>query len=141
MSQKAYDACYFDSMIQKTRYLFKLLGRNAEDPLQSVEEYLTGTDRSCMDTGNPRYLNKTPKQIMGNMGIPIRTNFEISEDYDESILEWMADVYTYLQWEYNLPSSQIAEKIKPRQLYEQYFPLHEASISNCAEKLRKIYKI
>lgn len=94
-----------------------------------------------MDMGNPLYLNKTPKQILGSMGIPVEIKFEISEKYDEFILEWMADVYTYLQWKYNLPSEKIVQKIEPENLYQKYFPLHEASLSNCAEKLRKIYLI
>ena len=59
-----------------------------------------------MDMGNPLYLNKTPKQILGNMGIKVENTFEISETYDEFILAWMADVYIYLQWKYNLPSEE-----------------------------------
>lgn len=27
----AYDECYLDSMVQKIRYLFKLIARNCED--------------------------------------------------------------------------------------------------------------
>ena len=91
--------------------------------------------------GNPLYLNKTPKQILGNMGIAVKTEFEINEKYDECILEWMADVYTYLQWKYNLSSEEIVKKIEPEQLYQKYFPLHETSLSNCAEKLMKIYRL
>lgn len=30
----AYDECYLNSMIQKTRYLFKLIARNAEADLR-----------------------------------------------------------------------------------------------------------
>lgn len=63
-----------------------------------------------MDEGNPLYLNKTPKQILGDMGIRIQPDLEISDRYDEFILAWMADIYTYLQWKYALPSEQIAEK-------------------------------
>ena len=50
----------------------------------------------------------------------------------------MADVYTYMQWKYNLWSEEIVEKISPEELYRKYSPLHEASLSNCAEKLKEI---
>lgn len=141
MSNTAYDEVYFDSVIQKTRYLFKLIARNTEEPFQVIKEYMCCTYRSYMDMGNPLYLNKTPKQILGSMGILIEIEFEISEKYDECILEWMADVYTYLQWKYNLSSEKIVKKIEPENLYQKYSPLHEASLSNCAEKLRKVYLI
>jgi hypothetical protein len=39
------------------------------------------------NAGNPLYLCKTPKQIMGNMGITVDLNAEISNTYDEFIME------------------------------------------------------
>lgn len=32
MNKTAYDMCYYDSMIQKNRYLFKLIARNTDEP-------------------------------------------------------------------------------------------------------------
>lgn len=61
--------------------------------------------------------------------------------YDESILAWMADIYTYLQWKYALPSEQTAEKISPEDLYKKYYPLHETSIENAVDKLKQIYSL
>lgn len=85
--------------------------------------------------------NKTPKQILGSLGISLNPDAGISENYDEFILEWMADIYTYLQWKYNLKSEDIVTKIEPEDLYKKYSPLHEASLENSTEKLRKIYNI
>jgi len=88
-----------------------------------------------MDMGNPLYLNKTPKQIMEELDIRIQNDHEISEKYDEFILEWMADIYVYMQWEYNLSSAMIVEQIPPESLYQKYYPLHETSIENGVRKL------
>lgn len=141
MKNPAYDVCYLDSMLQKHRYLFKLIARNCENVFHVITEYFNSDYRTYMDKGNPLYLNKTPKQILGNMGIKIDMNADISEKYDEFILEWMADIYVYLQWKYNLASREIVEKIKPEELYKKYYPLHEASLENGAEKLKKIYQL
>lgn len=137
----AYDESYLDSMILKTRYLFKLIVRNCEDPFQVITEYMEGEYRRRMDEGNPLYLNKTPKQILGSLGVKIQKDNEISEEYDEFILEWMADVYTYMQWKYDIFSSEIICKVKPGELYSKYSPLHETSLSNGVEKLIKIYSL
>ena len=131
----AYDKSYLDGMLQKTRYLFRLIGRNCDDPFSVIQEYMNGEYRACMDQGNPLYMNKTPKQILGNMGISLNENTEPSQNYDEFILDWMADIYTYMQWEYELPSKEIVKRIEPKELYEKYFPLHETSIENGARKL------
>ena len=133
--------CYYDSMIQKNRYLFKLIARNTDEPFHVIKDYMKSDYRKAMDRGNPLYLNKTPKQILGSIGIRIQPEAGINEKYDEFILEWMADVYTYMQWKYDLKSEDIVDKIKPEELYNKYFPLHEASLENGAEKLKKIYNI
>lgn len=137
----AYDEVYLDSMLKKHRYLFKLIGRNCEDAFAVIGEYLRGEYRKRMDEGNPLYLNKTPKQILGDMDIRINPDFEISEKYDEFILEWMADIYTYLQWRYAIPSEKIVQKISPEDLYKKYYPLHETSVENAADKLKQIYSL
>lgn len=137
MKQPAYDECYLDMMFQKTRFLFKLIARNHLDVFPVIKDYMTGAYRKYMDMGNPLYLNKTPKQILGEMGYRVNMSAEISLDYDEMILEWMADIYVYLQWKYALWSAEIVEKVEPEELYRMYYPLHEASIENGCEKLMR----
>lgn len=137
----SYDECYLDSMIQKTRYLFKLIARNCESVFEVITAYMEGEYRRRMDEGNPLYLNKTPKQILGDLGICIKNKEQFSKEYDEFILEWMADIYTCMQWRYNIPSKDIIKKIKPEELYSKYYPLHETSIENGIDKLRKIYSV
>ena len=141
MNKTSYDMCYYDSMISKNRYLFKLIARNTDEPFRVIRDYMKSDYRKSMDRGNPLYLNKTPKQILGSIGIRINPEVGINEKYDEFILEWMADIYTYMQWKYNLKSEDIVDKIKPEELYNKYFPLHEAPLENGAEKLKKIYNI
>lgn len=141
MNKEAYDECYLDSMIQKVRYLFKLIARNQIDPFQTIEEYMKSSYRKYMDMGNPLYLNKTPKQILSSIGIQAKMSLDISEDYDEFIMEWMADVYTYMQWKYNFSSETLVDRIKPEELYHKFSPLHEASLPRCVEKLKEIYQL
>jgi len=135
----AYDECYLNSMFQKGRYLFKLIGRNSDNAFEVIDQYMQSEYRKYMDAGNPLYLNKTPKQILGAMGIEIHNWDEISEQYDEFILEWMADIYTYMQWKYGYQSADMIMLITSKELYHKYYPLHEASIEAGTEKLRKIY--
>ena len=102
MITPAYDECYLDSMIKKHRYLFKLIGRYCEhNAFDIIDQYLCCEYRKRMDEGNPLYLNKTPKQILGEMGIEVGLVSDISEVYDEFILAWMADIYTYMSLDVN----------------------------------------
>lgn len=139
MNRPAYEKCYLEGMLQKSRYLFCLIARNCPQVFEVISAYMQGEYRRNMDLGNPLYLNKTPKQILGSLDISINPNAGISQEYDEFILDWMADIYVYLQWKYGLWSSEIVKKVKPEELYKKYYPLHEASLENGAQKLIKIY--
>ena len=40
----------------------------------------------------------------------------------------MADIYTYMQWRYNVPSGELVKKLEPEELYSKYYPLHETCL-------------
>lgn len=140
MKQPAYDECYLDMMIQKTRFLFRLMARNKLDVFRTITDYMEGEYRRYMDMGNPLYLNKTPKQILGEMGYRINMKADLSREYDEMILDWTADIYVYMQWKYAVWSADIVKKVKPEELYKMYYPLHETSVENGCEKLMKRFR-
>ena len=139
MKIPAYDKCYLDSMLQKTRYLFRIIARSSDQAFEVITAYMNSEYRAYMDMGNPLYLNKTPKQILSAIGFQAELKAEISERYDEFIFDWMADIYTLLQWEFGFWSKDIVEKIPPEVLYQKYYPLHEASLENGIRKLYDIY--
>ena len=135
------DMCYNELRKQFIIFQRKLVTNYNELCHCRITAYMNCAYRKYMDTGNPLYLNKTPKQILSELGVRADTKKNISEQYDEFIFEWMADIYTYMQWKYNLSSREIAEKIGQEELYAKYYPLHEASVENGVDKLRKIYQI
>ncbi|HIS48590.1 MAG TPA: hypothetical protein IAB46_13765 [Candidatus Scybalocola faecigallinarum] len=139
MTIPAYDESYLDSMMQKTRYLFRIIARNSQQAFDVITDYMISDYREYMDMGNPLYLNKTPKQILSSIGFDADFNAEISDLYDEFIFDWMADIYTLLQWQYGLWSKDIVKRIPPGILYKKYNPLHEASLENGIRKLYDIY--
>lgn len=139
MTTPAYDESYLDSMMQKTRYLFRIIARNSQQAFDVITDYMISDYREYMDMGNPLYLNKTPKQILSSIGFDADFNAEISDLYDEFIFDWMADIYTLLQWQYGLWSKDIVKRIPPGILYKKYNPLHEASLENGIRKLYNIY--
>lgn len=47
----AYDESYLDGMITKTRYRFKLIGRNCDDPFSVIAGNMKSDYRKYMDMG------------------------------------------------------------------------------------------
>lgn len=135
----AYDEDYLDQNRKITEFLFSELMKSGHDFFQAVYEYMTTSDiRRKMDEGNWSALNKGINQIMHSFDldrIPSGRN-----DYmDETISAWMADIYVYLQWKYDLYSSVIVQRMPPEKLAGLFNPLHEASIRSGAEKIYNHY--
>lgn len=138
MNKPAYPEIYLENMRIKIKYLFRLTARNCTDVFGTIRRYMECEYREYMDMGNPFYLNKSPKQILGSFGVVIDPNKGISGAYDEFVMEWMADIYTCMQWKYAIPSARLVKEIPPERLYTMYHPLHEASLENGMEKLVRI---
>ena len=76
---------------------------------------------------------------MGSLGISFSKPTEDSEEDDEFIPGWIADILSYFPSEHNISSKEIVRRIKPEDLYSKYHPMHETSVKNGVEKLMKIY--
>ena len=67
MTIPAYDESYLDSMMQKTRYLFRIIARNSQQAFDVITDYMTSDYREYMDMGNPLYHSIRPDDdIRGN---------------------------------------------------------------------------
>jgi len=130
----AYDEVYLQSAYDIHEYLFHKFMEFEYDFFQCIETYMTGRERELMDRGNPLALNLTPKQLFNRMDKTAIDKADNS-DVDPFISNWVADILVYLQWNYEVSSKEIVGRIDVKELYNMYSPLHEASISNGAEKL------
>ncbi len=130
----AYNYLYLEPLMNLIRYVFILWNNTDRNTFDTIREYMTNSEiRQKMDRGLSPFLNKGSKQVFNDIDLD---KCRYSEDkINESILYWMADIYTYLQWRYNIPSKNIYEKINAEELAKLYYPLHETSIKNACEKL------
>lgn len=135
---ESYDKMYLSQNIKLHRLLFKMYKDSKYDLFECIYTYLMKSEiRAKMDIGNWSALNKGSKQVWNSISysaIP-------EKEFDESIVDtdWLADIYVFFQWKYNIMSKTICEKIPPKVLYSKYNPLHETSIQNACEKLHSIY--
>ena len=137
----AYDALYLNDVCKVHRYLFTLLNRNKEyDTFSLIDSYMQHSEiRSRMDVGNWSALNKSGKQLYNSTPLKYAKGSNIQDDYDDAILEWVADIYVRMQWKYNIPSTFLSQKIPAKDIYKAYYPLHETSYDNACAKLYNKY--
>ena len=142
MNNPAYDSGYLNSAKLSGRYLFKLIARNCSDCFGIIYKYMKRTDfTQNFPGGIIKGDSRCREGEEMEEKITVDLNAEISNTYDEFILEWMSDCYITLQWKYRLWSSEIIDIVKPEKLYKQYYPLHETSLTNAVTKIYEIYHL
>lgn len=142
MTQKnentAYDSLYLEDMMNVHGLMFsKLLTYKPEyDVFSMIDVYMQHSEiRRKMDSGNWSALNKGWKQLYNSIDFSLCKPKTRDIPLDIILLRWMADIYVLLQWQYNIPSSEINHKISAEVLCDMYNPLHETSYENACEKL------
>ena len=144
ITKQAYPKEYLEGIMGITEFLFfKFMSFAEYDYFSCITEYMKNSEiRKKMDDGNPSALNKGIKQLLNSVNF---SNCEKKTNnsflIDESLSNWIADIYVFMQWEYNISSSELIQKLPCEELYKLYNPLHEASIFRAADKLYKSYII
>ena len=133
----AYHKDYLVGTMNLIRLVFIQMNEiNEWNIYDQIDAYMRTSDvRKRMDEGNWSALMKGWKQVYNS--VDFSECKEDNEKSDDIMLHWLADIYTYWQWRYNLSSKEISERCDARLLSQLYYPLHETSIQNACEKLQK----
>lgn len=138
---------------------------HGSDHIIKEPRYLGGTPDN--DYGNGFYtteyedrarswatLNGNPEKSIVNIYELDMEHLKVLDLNEQGVLAWIAEVIGNrgtsqeveklfykgpLGNQIFLKSCEIAEKIKPDELYSKYYPLHETSLENGVEKLKKLY--
>lgn len=139
----AYDKAYLEGVCNVTKTAFSCLVESNYDFFDAVDAYMqTSEIRQKMDAGNWSALMKGHKQLLNSIDYAnCKPNIENEDKIDMIMYRWIADIYVYLQWMYNLPSKAISLRVNARELYRIFTPLHETSIKNACEKIFNKYKL
>lgn len=129
---------YVFTLMNLIRLVFiKFNENNPYDIFALIDSYMQRNEaRHGMDVGNPKYLNMGWKQVYNRTPMD---DLPEGDKLDDIMLHWMADIYTYWQWAYNLSSKEISKRCPAKELYRRYNPFHEAGITTVCRKLTEIY--
>lgn len=129
---------YLTPLMDLIRLVFIMFNENNDlDIYAQIDAYMRENEaRAGMDKGNPKYLNMGWKQVYNRTPME---KISRGEKSDTIMLHWLADIYTYWQWRYNLSSKEISLRCNAKELTKRYYPMHECSIPVACRKLTHLY--
>lgn len=135
----SYDPFYLTGILKLTRFLFHKFIESGYDFFDATKRYMEYSPiRQKMDQGNCSALNKGINQLYHSVDftdVPKSDN----SDIDGIMSDWIADVYVYIQWRYQVSSADLVRHLPPEELCQLYYPLHETSLAAACEKLYQRY--
>ena len=127
------DEIYRDADRCHLMQFVELICESEYDSFVMFEVYCRLWERKRADEGEVYFILKQPIQMFNEV-LRQETIPKCEEKADVMIFHWMADIYLYAHYNFNLSFEQAVYKVSPRWLYAHYSPLHETSLQNGWEK-------
>lgn len=110
----------------------------------TTENVLLGSKafKEVLTRANPIYLNMGSSQLFDCVQCEEGFDWKHSkrmQTYEPDIMWWVGKVLAYFQWAYRIDFSDWLEYESIEEIYNIYYPLHEASYENAAAKLMNRY--
>jgi len=124
--------------VQQSFYYMLYLAEEEKryDPVSVLQAFMKTSEKAdYISRGNPRGLNATGKQLYNSIDFTKCRPYAKERSLD--VLHWLARVYPYFQFRYDIPFSDIADNMRADEVVKLYNPFHEASVSNACAKLKE----
>ena len=143
--KESYPEMYLRSFTKSVRSVFEEVSENSCDVVEVLNRFLgSSVFREIYSRANPRYLNMGYRQLLECLSYDDKFDWintkPTGEEYDSYIMWWVGMILTHFQWKYRVDFRDWLKYFSVKDVYNMYYPLHEASVSVSADKLFEMYQ-
>lgn len=137
---QAYSKAYLDEVIENQGKLFDYVAMEYSE--MDTEDFI----RSYMKSETRRYVDEAQAFVCTMDAQELWDYFRQKEQYvlkkgkalKGFISDWIGEFYAYYQWEYNIPSRELIEKVPLAYLKKAYAGLHDLDLELAVKKVGKV---
>lgn len=136
METHPYDELYLTQVVETQGKLFEKL-QDIDPPVDSeklIEAYLRSDLRRQLDAGHAFFLTLDDEQLKRRF-LESEYEPEPGEPLRGFMPNWIGRFYAYAQWEYDVPSAALVEKIPVADLTARYWGAHDLDLRLAVRKL------
>lgn len=134
---EAYSKAYLDEVVENQGKLFDYVA--AVHPDMDTEDFI----RSYMKSDTRKYIDEAQAYVCTMDAKDLWEYFLRTDKYKLKkgmalsgfVPDWIGEFYAYYQWQYNIPSRVIVEKIPPEYLKKAYAGLHDLELELAVRKV------
>lgn len=137
---QAYSDAYLNDVVENQGKLFDFVAQTFpdKDTVDFIRTYMTSKTRKSVDEAKAYVNTMDAKELWAyfteNEGYTLKSGKAL----DGFMPDWIGEFYAYYQWYYNIPSSEIVNKVPVDFLMKAYYGLHDLELPLAVKKVGEV---
>ena len=136
----AYIKEYLSDVVENQGKLFDLVAQSFpdKDTIDFINLYMVSKTRKSIDEAQAYVNTMDAKELWNYFSKTDNYSLKSGKALDGFMPDWIGQFYAYYQWYYNLPSSELINKIPVEFLMKAYHGLHDLDLELAVKKVGKV---
>ena len=137
---RAYSEEYLNDVVENQGKLFDFVAQTF--PNRDIEDfintYMISKTRKSIDEAKAYVNTMDAKELWKYFSDTEQYQLKDGEALEGFMPDWIGEFYAYYQWYFNIPSSELIQKIPVDFLKKAYFGLHDLELDLAVQKVGEV---
>ncbi|MCD7839370.1 MAG: hypothetical protein LUG46_01935 [Erysipelotrichaceae bacterium] len=133
----AYSKLYLDDVVENQGKLFDFVSYNFpdKDTKDFIVSYMYSKTRKSIDNAQAYVNTMDANELWNYYNNTENYSLKPGKSLEGFMPDWIGEFYAYYQWYYNIPSSEVIEKVPLDFLMKAYYGLHDLELELAVKKV------
>lgn len=136
----AYSEVYLEEVVESQGKLFDFVAQTFpdKDTEDFIKAYMTSKTRKYIDEAKAYVNTMDAKELWKYFSDTETYTLKSGKALGGFMPDWIGEFYAYYQWYYDMPSSEVVEKVPVSFLIKAYHGLHDLELDLAVKKVGKV---
>lgn len=137
---RAYSEEYLNDVVENQGKLFDFVAQTFPnmDTEDFINTYMISKTRKSIDDAKAYVNTMDAKELWKYFSDTEQYQLKDGEALEGFIPDWIGEFYAYYQWYFNIPSSELIQKIPVDFLKKAYYGLHDLELDLAVQKVGEV---
>lgn len=137
---RAYSEEYLNDVVENQGKLFDFVAQTFPnmDTEDFINTYMISKTRKSIDDAKAYVNTMDAKELWKYFSDTEQYQLKDGEALEGFMPDWIGEFYAYYQWYFNIPSSELIQKIPVDFLKKAYFGLHDLELDLAVQKVGEV---
>lgn len=137
---QAYSEVYLNDVVENQGKLFDFIAHKFpdKDTIDFIKTYMTSKTRKSVDEAKAYVNTMDAKELWQYFSETEGYTLKSGKALEGFLPDWIGEFYAYYQWYYDIPSSEIVDKISVDFLIKAYYGLHDLQLDLAVKKVGRV---